>query len=233
MRAARAWVCARAKVKRDGRAEVYARAMRSLVLALALAPGLAVAQSTEAAADFGAPHPGAVAVHLRSLGPPLQVVLERRVGRSLSAPRSPRLVLGAGRCETPCTLWAPPGTLRLRSQGRGLHPTDADLEIPAAGAEVRVRAGRSAMHSLGVGLVAVGATTILATMFVALADQGIFSGTTRGSLDLSTSAVLGAAGVGAALLAGGIPLVVLHRNGAVVVPVALEHGAGFFATVRF
>lgn len=205
-------------------------------LALSLAPGVAAAQSVDGVVDLSTQRPGAVAVQLRSTGVPLQVVVERRVERPPAEARARGVVLGAGRCETPCTLWVPPGVLRLRAQGPGVRATDEDIDVPAGGAEVTVRAGRAALHNVGVGLVGAGATAILATMFVALADQGVFSGTTRGSLDLSTSAVIGAAAGGAALLAAGIPLLLAHRNGATVraaaVSVAVGPG-GVAATLRF
>lgn len=92
--------------------------------------------------------------------------------------------------------------------------------MPDEGATLTVRAGRAALHGAGVGLLAAGATTLVATMFVALADQGVFSGTARGSLGLEPAAVAGAAGVGAALLAGGIPLTILHRNGVSITALA-------------
>lgn len=183
-----------------------------MLLALS-APSPAAAQETPAHVDFSIRAAGRVALTLESDGAPLQVVVERRIDRPAAEARDRGVVLGSGRCQTPCALWVPPGVLRLRANAPGVRATDEDVSVPAGGATLRVRAGRAAVHNVGVGLVAVGATAILATMFVALADQGIFAGSDRGSLDLAPAAVVGAASVGAALLAGGIPLLLLHRNG--------------------
>lgn len=180
----------------------------------------APARGQSAAVDLSSRAPGRVELALRSNGAPLNVVVERRVDRTPEEARARGVVLGAARCRTPCTVWVPPGRLRLRSNGPGIRGTDEDLEVPEEGATVRVRAGRAVLHGVGVGLLAAGATTLLATMFVALADQGVFSGTSRGSLGLEPAAVAGAAGVGAGLLAAGIPLTLIHRNGVTVSPLA-------------
>lgn len=193
------------------------------LLALCVTPILArpgTARAQDGFVDLSAPAPGRVPVHLRSRGVALQVVVERRVTRRPEEIRARGVVWGAARCETPCTVFVPPGTLRLRANAPGVRATDEDLDVPADGATVTVRAGRAALHNVGIGLLAAGATTLLATMFVALADQGVFNGTTRGSLGLDPAAVVGAASAGAALLAGGIPLMLLHRNGLSVGAVA-------------
>lgn len=182
-----------------------------LLLALLATPRAAAAQSSPV--DFSAPAPGRVALTVESAGAALHVVVERRVTRPPAEARTRGVVIGAGRCQTPCTLWVPPGVLRLRANAPGVRGTDEDVDVPEGGATLRLRAGRAALHNVGIGFVAAGATTVLATMFVALADQGIFSGTSRGSLDLEPAAIVGAVGVGAALLAVGIPLMLAHRNG--------------------
>ncbi|MFO0628325.1 MAG: hypothetical protein U0325_22315 [Polyangiales bacterium] len=193
------------------------------LLALALLPVLArprAAGAQDGFVDLSAPAPGRVPLHLRSRGAPLHVVVERRVTRPPEEARARGVVWGAARCETPCTVWVPPGVLRLRANAPDVRATDEDLDVPAEGATVHVRAGRAGLHNLGIGLLAAGATTLIATMFVALADQGIFNGTTRGSLGLEPASVVGAASAGAALLAAGIPLMLLHRNGLSVSAVA-------------
>ena len=205
---------------------VYAHALivRTLpLLALCLAPVLARpgdAAAQDGFVDLSAPAPGRVPVHFRSRGAALQVVVERRITRPPEEARTRGVVWGAARCETPCTVWAPPGMIRLRANAPGVRATDEDVDVPAEGATVLVRAGRASLHNVGIGLLAAGATTLIATMFVAFADQGIFNGTTRGSLGLEPAAVGGAASAGAALLAAGVPLMLLHRNGVTVGAVA-------------
>lgn len=210
------------------------RPLTALALAALAAPSTARAQRPPPATDLSAPGDGRVAVTVRSAGAPLNVVVERRLPRAPADAPARGVVLGAARCVTPCTLYVPPGTLRLRANGPGVRGTDEDVEIPAEGAALRVRAGRAALHNVGIGLVAAGGTAILATMFVALADQGIFSGTRRGALDLEPPAIVGAIGAGAALLAAGIPLMLAHRNGVSRVALAPDPTrAGLIAAWRF
>lgn len=159
--------------------------------------------------DLSQPASARAPVRVRSAGVALNVVIEQRAVRGRDGVR----VIAAGRCVTPCTLYLAPGMLRLRANGPGVRSTDEDIDFVGGPSTLTVRAGRAALHNVGIGLVAAGATTLLATMLVAIADQGVFAGTTRGSIGLESSAVIGASAAGAALLAAGIPLMLLHRNG--------------------
>jgi hypothetical protein len=212
------------RVKRPPRRVCSASLVRTLpLLALCITPILAragVARAQDGFVDLSVPAPGRVPLQLRSRGVALQVVVERRVTRPAEEVRARGVVWGAARCETPCTVWAPPGVIRLRANAPGVRATDEDVDVPAEGATVLVRAGRASLHNVGIGLLAAGGTTLIATMFVALADQGVFNGTSRGSLGLEPASVVGAASVGAALLAAGVPLMLLHRNGVTVSAVA-------------
>jgi hypothetical protein len=103
----------------------------------------------------------------------------------------------------------PPGTLRLRSTAPGLRATDLDIDVAAA-TSLEMRAPSSALFNIGTGLTALGATRMIATASVALAQQieGV------GAADqLRPTIAVPLSLLGALLLGGGIPLLVAHRTG--------------------
>jgi hypothetical protein len=168
----------------------------------------AAAPVDEGVADFNADAAGRVTVFLESAGVPQRVVLElRRTDSSTWTPRAPPNLLGAGTCTTPCALHVPPGVLMLRAEGAGLRGTDARLTAPAFDARVRLRAGSQPWWNVGVGMVALGAT-----MLVAIAGLGLAAQRDDGT-PLSTATLLGV-GAGAGVLLGvGVPLMVFNRTG--------------------
>lgn len=168
----------------------------------------AAAPAEEGVADFNADAAGRVTVYLESAGVPQRVVLElRRTDATTWTPRSPPNLLGAGTCTTPCALHVPPGPLVLRSEGAGLRGADTRFDMPDGDARVRLRAGSQPWWNVGVGMVALGATMVLA-----IAGLGLASQRADGS-PIATETVIGI-GAGAAVLLGvGVPLMVFNRAG--------------------
>ncbi len=189
----------------------------------------ALAQSrrpTDAAmADYHRPAPGRVTLDLASAGTPQTVVLLRRsLPGATYADGRPRPWSGSATCTTPCRVFVPPGVLFLRARGVNIRSVELDLEVPPNGAAITLRAPSPALYNLGTGFVAIGSTVLLATMVVAAVRQGV-SSTTEGT-GLDADAALAAVGVGGALLAAGVPLMVFHRTGvASQSPPSLAFGA--------
>ncbi len=168
----------------------------------------ATAPVEEGVTDFNADGEGRVTVFLESAGVPQRVVLElRRTDASTWTPRAPPNLLGAGTCTTPCALHVPPGVLVLRAEGAGLRGTDARLTVPDVDARVRLRAGSQPWWNVGVGMVALGAT-----MLVAIAGLGLAAQRDDGP-PIAAATFLGV-GAGAGVLLGvGVPLMVFNRTG--------------------
>jgi hypothetical protein len=118
-------------------------------------------------------------------------------------------VRAAGACNTPCQLWVPPGTLRLRSTAPGLRDTDLDLDLDAASL-VALRAPSRAMFNIGTGLAALGGTILVATLGVALVQQ--VEGVAAAD-QLRPTVAVGLSLLGVLFLGGGVPLLVAHRVG--------------------
>ena len=161
------------------------------------------------------PAPGRVLLRLRSPSRPQHVVIEARAAIGSTAQPGP-VIRAAGACNTPCDLWVPRGTLRLRSTAPGLRATDLDLDVDAATA-VDVRAPSSALFNVGTGLTALGATVMLVTASIALVQQ--VEGVAAAD-QLRPPVAIGLSLVGALLLGGGIPLLVAHRTGYRQAPLA-------------
>jgi hypothetical protein len=154
------------------------------------------------------PAPGRVLLRLRSPARPQHVVVESRAAITSAAAPGP-VIRAAGACDTPCHLWVPPGTLRLRSTAPGLRATDLDIDVAAA-TSLEMRAPSSALFNIGTGLTALGATMMIATASVALAQQieGV------GAADqLRPTIAVTLSLLGALFLGSGIPLLVAHRTG--------------------
>lgn len=184
-------------------------------LCLALAP-CASAQSRSprdpGVADYHSPASGRVTLELASTGVPQTVVLLRRASPgSTFADGRPRRWVGSATCTTPCRVFVPSGSIFLRARGPGVRGVEMDLDVPEGGAAVSLRAPSAALFNIGTGFVAIGSTVVLATMAVAASRQGISSTSDGEGLDAGSA--LAAVGVGVALLAAGIPLMVLHRTG--------------------
>lgn len=187
--------------------------MRAAVVAAVLAlPSLAAGQAARppwqaqeavrGAIDFNTPGAGRVRLSLDSVGAPQRVVVEHRG----DTPRGPR-VLGAGTCETPCALYVTPAPLTLRAEAWRVRDTDITFEAPPRPSVLHLRAPSRTQWNVGVGLAGAGATVFLALAGYALAAQA-----TSGA-SLPTEAAVGGAIVAAALLAVGVPLLVLNRTG--------------------
>jgi hypothetical protein len=154
------------------------------------------------------PAAGRVPLALRSSGVPQHVVIEAR-GRATEREGGGVLVRAAGACNTPCQLWVPTGTLRLRSEAPGLRSTDLDVDVDAA-TTLEVRAPSSGLFNLGTGLAAAGAAVMVVTATVALSQQiGDVSRDEQIRPEVAVTLSL----VGALVLAAGIPFLVAHRMG--------------------
>lgn len=154
------------------------------------------------------PAPGRVSLRLRSPSRPQHVVIESRAALSSSTQPGP-IIRAAGACNTPCQLWVPRGTLRLRSTAPGLRATDLDIDVDAA-TSIEIRAPSSTLFNVGTGLTALGATLMIATASVALAQQ--IEGVSPED-QLRPSVAVGLSLLGALIMGGGIPLLVAHRTG--------------------
>lgn len=154
------------------------------------------------------PAPGRVPLRLRSPSRPQHVVIEAR-SEAPSARQPGPIIRAAGACNTPCMLWVPRGTLRLRSTAPGLRSTDLDIDVAGA-TSVEVRAPSSALFNIGTGLTALGATVMVATLSVALAQQ--VEGVSAAD-QLRPTAAIGLSLLGALIMGAGIPLLVAHRTG--------------------
>ncbi|MDB4932902.1 MAG: hypothetical protein JWM10_5386 [Myxococcaceae bacterium] len=161
------------------------------------------------------PAPGRVLLRLRSPARPQHVVIESRGAPAVGAQPGPT-IRAAGACNTPCQLWVPRGTLRLRSTAPGLRATDLDLDLDLASV-VELRAPSRAMFNIGTGLAALGATIMVATVTVALVQQveGVSA-----SDQLRPTVAVGLSLLGALILGGGVPLLVAHRVGYRQTPLA-------------
>jgi hypothetical protein len=168
------------------------------VVWLCLAPARVDAQ----VADFHAAAPGRVVLRLESEGAPLRVVLETRS----RAPQAERTTLGAGSCVTPCVLHVPPGTTWLRADGPRLRAADEVFEAPGYDAALRLRAPTRARWNIGIGLVAVGLTTLVAL-------TGISVALARDDEAIPVGAVAGLALTSVVMLGVGVPLVLASRTG--------------------
>lgn len=154
------------------------------------------------------PAPGRVLLRLRSPSRPQHVVIESRA----PAPANERpgvVTRAAGGCNTPCQLWVPRGTLRMRSSAPGLRQSEFDIDVDAA-TSLEVRAPSSALFNVGTGLAAVGATVLVATLTVALAQQA--EGVPP-SDQIQPTVAVGVSLLGALLLGGGVPLLITNRTG--------------------
>lgn len=154
------------------------------------------------------PAEGRVRLGLRSTGAPQHVVVEARRPATEREGGGTR-VRAAGACNTPCHLWVPTGTLRLRSDAPGLRSTDLDIDVAAA-TTLEVRAPSSTLFNLGTGLVVAGATIIAVTATVALAQQ--VDGAPREE-QVRPEVAVGVSLAGALVLGLGIPFLVAHRVG--------------------
>ncbi len=165
--------------------------------------------------DFTHDAEGRVTLLLESTGAAQRVIFERRRPEAPSEPTPaatpprevPRNVLGSGTCTTPCVLHVPPGPVLVRAEGTGLRRTDMRYDVGPADARLTLRAASQAQWNVGVGLVAVGST-----MLLALAGLGLLSQTSGGP-DLPTPSVIGVSLGGAALLAVGVPLLAFNTTG--------------------
>ncbi len=192
------------------------------LLAAVIAPSVSAAQSVPpwpaahtphpqpdsgpSEADYSLAMPGRVPLELLS-SRAQNVVIVRRSRALVDTPLgSTHVVLGSATCTTPCTVYLPPGPVTVRAAARGIRDTEEDVEVPATGGRVRIRTASRALYNLGTGLVAGGSTVFVAEAVAAVAAQA------RGDAISSGAAVLGAA-VAAALLAGGVPLMVSARSG--------------------
>lgn len=158
--------------------------------------------TTGSVTNFHVPGPGQTRLIVESEGLPQRVVVEQRE----ETPRGPR-VLGAGTCETPCVLYVPRTPLTLRAEARRLRDTELTLEAIERPSTLRLRAASRAQWNLGVGLTGIGATVFFALVGYALAAQN------TSAPALSTEATLGGTLASVALIAAGIPLLVLNRTG--------------------
>lgn len=155
------------------------------------------------------PAPGRVLLRLRSPARPQHVVIEARAAGAPASSQPGPIVRAAGACNTPCQLWVPRGTLRLRSTAPGLRETELDIDVDAA-TSVEVRAPSRALFNIGTGLTALGATVMIATATVALAQQ---IGGVAADDQMRPAAAVGLSLLGALVMGGGIPLLVAHRTG--------------------
>lgn len=159
------------------------------------------------------PADGRVRLGLRSAGPPQHVVIEAR-GLVPARDGGGTRVRAAGACNTPCHLWVPTGTLRLRSEAPGLRSTDLDIDVTAA-TTLEVRAPSSTLFNLGTGLVVAGATIMAVTATVALAQQ--IDGAPRDE-QVRPEVAVGLSLAGALVLGLGVPFLIAHRVGVRDVP---------------
>ncbi len=162
----------------------------------------------EPVADFNVDGAGRVTLVVESAGRAQRVVFEQRRRETTTWTRgAPPNILGSGTCTTPCALHVPPGPLVVRAEGAGLRDTDSVFDAPEYDARVRLRAASQSQWNVGIGMVAVGATMVLALAGLALAAQ------TSGGPELSPGSVI-AVGAGAGVLLGvGIPLLVFNATG--------------------
>lgn len=170
--------------------------------------------------DFTHDAEGRVTLLLESAGRPQRVIFEQRRPEAPPQPTpaaSERTtqrtsaplhnILGSGTCTTPCVLHVPPGALVVRTEGTGLRRVDMSYDVAPTDARITFRAASQAQWNVGVGLVAVGSTVLLAIAGLGLLSQ------TSGGPDLPTAPVIGVSLGGAALLAVGIPLLALNTTG--------------------
>jgi hypothetical protein len=168
------------------------------------------APATVEVEDFTTDAEGRVTLLLESVGAPQRVIFERRRVTDTAPPRGappPRTILGSGTCTTPCVLHVPPGPLVVRTEGTGLRRADLVYDAPTTDARIVFRAGSQSRWNVGVGLVAVGST-----MLVALAGLGLLSQTSGGP-ELPTASVIGVSLGGAALLGVGVPMLLFNLSG--------------------
>ena len=140
---------------------------------------------------------------------PQRVVIEHRRNAAMTWTRdAPPNLLGSGTCTTPCALYVPTDAyLLLRADGDGMRRTEESVALPAGDLRVTLRAASQAQWNLGVGAVALGATLLAAITGLTLASQ-------FGDGDAPSRTTMLGVGLGAgALLAVGIPLLVVNRTG--------------------
>ncbi len=119
------------------------------------------------------------------------------------------VLLGTPVCATPCTLYAPPGSLVLHTNGPGSIAGTFDLQVPATGTRVLLRRSSAARTIAGSLLTGIG----IATLLSGVVSLGISTeGSDQAHANLRTpGAVL--TGTGVAALVPGIVLLSLFRPG--------------------
>jgi hypothetical protein len=109
-------------------------------------------------------------------------------------------------CETPCTLQLPPGTAELCTSQLDVAPHhSADVAVPPTGADVSLRAFPGKPYVAGFNL-------WLGGSLVAAVGIGVLGAWGTGFASGDTARIVGASftGVGAAMLATGIPIAVVY-----------------------
>jgi hypothetical protein len=166
------------------------------------------------------PGPGRVPLQIESVGPQMQVGVPEATGTGWVGNHVVSITLSRRLCDAPCTLYVPSGaSFPITTSGPGLRTATTDVDVPAGGASVRMRAPTLAKAFGAVVLLAVGAVGIGsggALVAVGQRHQEIdhnsfklVDAPNQGEIDGGGAMI----GIGIPALAGGIALLALNRSG--------------------
>jgi hypothetical protein len=174
------------------------------------------------------PRPDSVPVAFASVGRPLQLnALDTTTVSGVRGyyhpyPYAYSTITPRPLCETPCTLYLPPGAAQLRVNGDGISPRTVSFGVPSTGADLRLRAPSAAMAAGGAALTVVGAVGLI--IGASVLGYGEIGKTTTTVEEFGESAthtknhglIVGGGvtmGVSALMLATGITLLATNRGG--------------------
>lgn len=125
-------------------------------------------------------------------------------------------------CDTPCTMYLPPGAYVLQSEADGVVAARTPVTVSTTGARVKLKAPSSAVRGGGVALIAVGSAAILAGAMT-MAMEPIFGTVTDYTATGATYNTSGGAnmivgggitmGVGAAMIIPGAIMIAKTKGG--------------------
>ena len=166
------------------------------------------------------------------------------------------LTVTARICDTPCTMYLPPGSYELLSEADGVVSAVTPVTVPPAGTRVKLKATSSGLRGGGVALVTIGGVAVLVgalVMAFAPLNADIIDVTSSGGTthtDNSTPLLVGGGvtmGVGAAMIIPGAIMLAKAKGGVaeesaydktpnrqLQVNAGASHNGGWLgATVRF